>query len=89
MAKTNHLTFDDIEFIMQMLEKQKTSTTDILESRSHCWKSFSVMISRSHFFFSSLAFSLHAYVSALISFKCRTHICKVKPPQKGLPILLT
>lgn len=31
MAKTNHLTFDDIEFIMQMLEKQKTSTTDPAE----------------------------------------------------------
>ena len=26
MAKTNPLTFDDIEFIMQMLEKQKAST---------------------------------------------------------------
>ena len=32
----------------------------ILESRSHCWKSSSEMISRSHFFFSSLAFSLQA-----------------------------
>ena len=31
MAKTNRLTFDDIEFIMQMLEKQKTSTTDPAE----------------------------------------------------------
>ena len=26
MAKTNHLTFDDIEFIMQMLEKQASTT---------------------------------------------------------------
>ena len=31
MAKTNHLTFNDIEFIMQMLEKQKESTTDLAE----------------------------------------------------------
>ena len=31
MAKTNHLTFNDIEFIMQMLEKQKASTTDPVE----------------------------------------------------------
>ena len=31
MAKTNHLTFNDIEFIMQMLEKQKASTTDTAE----------------------------------------------------------
>ena len=31
MAKTNHLTFDDIEFIMQMIEKQKASTTDPAE----------------------------------------------------------
>ena len=31
MAKTNHLTFNDIEFIMQMLEKQKASTTDPAE----------------------------------------------------------
>ena len=31
MAKTNHLTFDDIEFIMQMLEKQKASTTEPAE----------------------------------------------------------
>lgn len=31
MAKTNHLTFNDIEFIMQMLEKQKESTTDPAE----------------------------------------------------------
>lgn len=31
MAKTNHLTFDDIEFIMQMLEKQKASTTESAE----------------------------------------------------------
>lgn len=29
--KTNHLTFNDIEFIMQMLEKQKASTTDPAE----------------------------------------------------------
>lgn len=32
----------------------------ILDSRSHCWNSSSEMISRSHFFFSSRAFSLHA-----------------------------
>ena len=31
MDKTNHLTFDDIEFIMQMLEKQKASTTEPAE----------------------------------------------------------
>ena len=31
MAKTNPLTFDDIGFIMQMLEKQKASTTDPAE----------------------------------------------------------
>lgn len=31
MAKRNHLTFDDIEFIMQMLEKQKASTTEPAE----------------------------------------------------------
>ena len=31
MAKTKHLTFDDIEFIMQMLEKQKASTTEPAE----------------------------------------------------------
>ena len=31
MAKTNHLTFDDIDFIMQMLEKQKASTTEPAE----------------------------------------------------------
>ena len=31
MAKTNHLTFDDIEFIMQMIEKQKASTTEPAE----------------------------------------------------------
>ena len=31
MAKTNHLTFDDIEFIMQMLEKKKASTTEPAE----------------------------------------------------------
>ena len=28
MAKTNHLTFSDIEFIMQMLEKEKTKSSD-------------------------------------------------------------
>ena len=31
MAKTNHLTFNDIEFILQMLEKQKASSTDAAE----------------------------------------------------------